>query len=70
MIYFGKCNLLHRAIFIVVQDIQNCLKHCKNHLNPQRKFWSTDTTGYLNTRLLTVNFKSYINIHFLHFMLF
>jgi len=68
MLYFSKYNLLHRSNFIVVQDIQNFPKHCKNHLKPQRKFWSTDTTGYLNTRLLTVNFKSYINFHFLHFM--
>ena len=67
-LYFSKCNLVYRPIFIIVQDIQNNPKHCKNYLNPQRKFWSTDTTRYLNIRLVTVNFKRYINFHFLQFM--
>jgi hypothetical protein len=52
--YFSKCNLLYRSSIIILEDIQNFPTYCNQHLNPQRKFWSADTTGYLNHQLLKV----------------
>jgi hypothetical protein len=49
MLYLmSKYNLFRRFSINILQDIQNFPNHCNKHLNPQRKFWSADSTGYIN----------------------
>ena len=58
MLYLSKYDLFHRSSVNILQDIQNFPNHCNKRLNPQRKFRSADSTGYLNRRLLKVNIRS------------
>jgi hypothetical protein len=55
MFNLSKYDLFHRSSINILQDIQHFPNHCNKLLNPQRKFRSADSTGYLNRRLLKVN---------------
>jgi len=70
MFYLSNCNLLYQSILITIQDIQNYPNCCNRWWTPKRKFWSPDTTSYLNPKLLKFECHSCVlyNVTFSLFM--